>query len=179
MMRKITSIFLLSIFSYFICSAATYARDRCKKDQSIPLNIFSKNDYRFESFSCDAEQGTFLKNYLINTKKRIFLNEFYEFSAKEEPKVVAVSIYKSKRNNPLLISISTAFFCCTPQIEGYSYEVKIYEIKKQNDGMILKDITQKLLKDDDSGFEGKTDERIYYKYKNIASIKKWLDKNYK
>ena len=79
----------------------------------------------------------------------------------------------------MLVSITSAYFCCTPQIEGYSYQVNIYEIKKQRERVILTDITKKLFKDNVSGFEGNTDVKTYYKYKNISSIKKWLDKNYK
>lgn len=177
-MKIIFSFFLLFIL-YTVSIEQSYAQDKCKQSQSVRLSVFSKNDYYFKSFSCDAEQGKFLKNYLVGLNKNVLLNEF---AANEEPKVVAVSIYNSKNKvnkNPLLISIASAYFCCTPQIEGYSYQVNIYEIKKQGSDFVLKDISKKLLKDNASGFDGQTDKKTYYKYKDIASIKKWLDKNYK
>lgn len=173
-------IFFLLFVLYSIIIQNSYAQDQCKQSQLVSLSISSKNDYNFKSFSCDAEQGIFLKYYLVGLNKNIFLNEFAEFAANEEPKVIAVSIYKPKTNkNPLLVSITSAYFCCTPQIEGYSYQVNIYEIKKQRESVILTDITKKLFKDNVSGFEGNTDVKTYYKYKNISLIKKWLDKNYR
>lgn len=178
-MKSIFGFFLFAVL-YTVSIGHSYAQDKCKPSQSVSLNIFSKNDYNFKSFSCSAEQGIFLKNYLVKGNKSIFLNEFAEFAANEEPKVIAVSTYKPKTNrNPLLISITSAYFCCTPQVEGYSYQVNIYEIKKQDESVILNDIAKKLLNENASGFDGKTDVKAYYKYKNIASIKKWLDKNYK
>lgn len=178
-MKSIFKFFLL-FFLYTVSIKNLYAQDKCEQSQSVGLSVFSKNDYSFKSFRCDAEEGTFLKNYLVGVNQNIFLDEFAEFAANEEPKVIAVSIYSPNiSKNPLLISITSAYFCCTPQIEGYSYQVNIYEIKKQGERIALKDIAKKLLKDNTSGFEGKTDVVSYYKYKNIASIKKWLDKNYK
>lgn len=57
--------------------------------------------------------------------------------------------------------------------------MNIYEIERQGKNLKLKDISKKLLKDNTSGFEGKTDENVSYEYKDISSIKKWLNKNYK
>lgn len=180
-MKNIFSIFLLFVL-YTVSIEQSYAQDKCKQSELVSLSIFSKNDYNFQSLSCDAEQGVFLKNYLVNSNKNLLINEFAEFAANEKPKIVAVSIYKPKNKiskNPLLISIASAYFCCTPQIEGYSYQVNIYEVKKQGNNVVLKDISKKLLKEDASGFDGQTDGETYYKYKDITSIKKWLDKNYK
>ncbi|WP_265092424.1 hypothetical protein [Acinetobacter courvalinii] len=42
----------------------------------------------------------------------------------------------------------------------------------------MKPITD-ILGDNSSGLEGVSDDYMHFKFKDIASIKKWLDKNYK
>ena len=52
-----------------------------------------------------------------------------------------------------------------------------YIIKKKN-GIGVNSITD-ILGDNSSGLDGVSDGYMSFKLKNIASIKKWLDKNYK
>lgn len=60
-------------------------------------------------------------------------------------------------------------------MEGSSYEVNLYQLDKD---MKLTELTG-LLGEDSEGFEGLIEGRVYYKFKDIVSIKKWLDKNYR
>ncbi|MGY6082606.1 hypothetical protein ACWYAF_09320, partial [Acinetobacter baumannii] len=95
----------------------------------------------------------------------------------ESPKLLAVGIYKStKRKPPILITINSAYYCCTPQIEGKVYQVKLYQIS-ENKILNLKNITN-ILGSNAEGFEGIAEGKVYYKYKTISEIKKWLDKSY-
>ncbi|MDR2061949.1 MAG: hypothetical protein LBQ29_11200, partial [Acinetobacter sp.] len=123
-----------------------------------------------------SEEGEYLKTYISNSVEKIFLNEYSDFAAKESPKTLAVSVYKPKlKRPPLIITINTSYYCCTPQLEGNLYKVNIYQI---NEKMKLTELTS-LLGDKSEGFEGKAEGQVYYRFKNIYSIKKWLDKNYK
>ncbi|ENV80741.1 hypothetical protein F942_00563 [Acinetobacter ursingii ANC 3649] len=56
------------------------------------------------------------------------------------------------------------------------YQVNLYQISEPN-SMILKNITN-ILGANAEGFDGKVEDRVYYNYKTIAEIKKWLDRNY-
>ncbi|EMR4044712.1 TPA: hypothetical protein ACN969_002471, partial [Acinetobacter baumannii] len=62
------------------------------------------------------------------------------------------------------------------QIEGKIYQVKLYQIS-ENKILNLKNITN-ILGSNAEGFEGIAEGEVYYKYKTISEIKKWLDKNY-
>ncbi|WP_322900226.1 hypothetical protein [Acinetobacter baylyi] len=61
-------------------------------------------------------------------------------------------------------------------MEGFVYKVNFYQIDSNNQ-VSLKDITY-IFDGKSEGFEGEAEGKVYYDYKNIASIKKWLDKNY-
>lgn len=75
-----------------------------------------------------------------------------------------------------MITINSAYYCCTPQIEGKMYQVNLYQIS-ENKILNLKNITN-ILGNNAEGFEGIAEGKVYYKYKTISEIKKWLDKNY-
>ncbi|SPL71878.1 hypothetical protein [Acinetobacter stercoris] len=169
------SICLLNI----LLSQSSFAEDKCENKETTNLSIFKKNDYKFHTEICYLENGAYLNNYLINSDQKLFIQKSEDFAAKEIPEVKAVSIYRSKSSKtPILITINSAYYCCTPQMEGNNYNVNLYEIKKINHKLTLKDIT-KILGEDSEGFEGLAEGRIHYKFKDILSIKKWLDINYK
>ena len=175
-MKKYFTI-ILFIISSLIYSQNLFAKDQCNIDQQVNLNIFKKNDYKFYNYACESAEGSSLKGYLENQEKKMFVGDYSDFAAKESPKLLAVSIYKSnKRKPPILITLNSSYYCCTPQIEGEIYQVNLYQISK-NKTLNLKNITN-ILGSNAEGFEGIAEGKVYYKYKNISEIKKWLDKNY-
>lgn len=164
------------ILIFLFCYKSAWAKDQCQIQKVIDLSVFKKKDYELFNYICSSDQSEVLKNYIGNSKKKVFLNEYSDFSTKESPKLLAVSIYQPKmKKNPLLITLHTSYHCCTPQIEGSFYEVNLYQIDKN---MKLTELTS-LLGDESEGFEEKAEGQVYYRFKNIYSIKKWLDKNYK
>ncbi|CRX63092.1 hypothetical protein [Acinetobacter baumannii] len=168
---------IVFIISSLIYSQNLFAKDQCNIDQQVNLNIFKKNDYKFYNYICESSEGLYLKGYLGDKDKKIFVDNYSDFAAKESPKLLAVSIYKTnKRKPPILITINSAYYCCTPQIEGKIYQVKLYQIS-ENKILNLKNITN-ILGSNAEGFEGIAEGEVYYKYKTISEIKKWLDKNY-
>ena len=90
-------------------------------------------------------------------------------------KLEAVSIYKNKV--PVLITLHTQYWD-TPTVNGITYSVNLYKILNSSDGVRLIDIS-KILGQDQSGLDGVSDNYMHFKFKNISSIKKWLDINYK
>ncbi len=175
-MKKYFTI-ILFIISSLIYSQNLFAKDQCNIDQQVNLNIFKKNDCKFYSYICESSEGLYLKGYVGDQEKKIFVGDYSDFAAKESPKLLAVSIYKSnKRKPPILITLNSSYYCCTPQIEGEIYQVNLYQISK-NKILNLKNITN-ILGGSAEGFEGIAEGKVYYKYKNISEIKKWLDKNY-
>ncbi|MDO7212448.1 hypothetical protein [Acinetobacter nosocomialis] len=168
---------IVFIISSLIYPQNLFAKDQCNIDQQVNLNIFKKNDYKFYNYICESSEGLYLKGYLGDKDKKIFVDNYSDFAAKESPKLLAVSIYKpNKRKPPILITINSAYYCCTPQIEGKIYQVKLYQIS-ENKILNLKNITN-ILGSNAEGFEGIAEGKVYYKYKTISEIKKWLDKNY-
>lgn len=175
-MKKKPISVLLIVFS-IIYSSNLIAGDKCDKKETINLSVFKKNDYKFYNYTCKSDKGIYLKSYIGNSKKTKFLNEYYDFAAKEDPQLLAVSIYKSKKNKqPLLITLNSTYYCCSPQMEGFVYKVNFYQIDSNNQ-VLLENITH-IFDEKSEGFEGMAEGKVYYNYKNIASIKKWLDKNY-
>lgn len=137
----------------FLCYAQNaLAINQCSKNDEIKLSIFSNNDYKLYSYYCSTDKGVYLKNYIRNSKKIIFLNEYSDFAANESPKLLAVSIYKSKKP-PILIVLNTAYHCCAPQMEGDLYKVNLYQVNKKNSVLSLKDVTSIFGKNSD-GFDG-------------------------
>ncbi|MDS7956979.1 MULTISPECIES: hypothetical protein [unclassified Acinetobacter] len=176
-MKKYFTIIMFLISSLILYSQNLFAKDQCNIDQQVKLNIFKKNDYKFYNYICESSEGSSLKGYLENQEKKMFVGDYSDFAAKESPKLLAVSIYKSnKRKPPILITLNSSYYCCTPQIEGELYQVNLYQISK-NKTLNLKNITN-ILGNNAEGFEGIAEGKVYYKYKNISEIKKWLDKNY-
>ena len=166
-------IFLIILYSIY--SQNSFAKDECNKDQIIKLSIFKKNDYKLYNYMCHSDTGVYLKTYIGNSQKTKFLNEYADFAAKDNPELVAVSIYKSKiKKDPVLITLNAAYHCCTPQMDGYVYTINLYQIN-QNNYISLKNITN-ILGENSEGFEGESEGPVYYKYKDIASIKNWLEK---
>lgn len=164
------------ILIFLFCYKNAWAKEQCHVHEEIALSVFKKNDYKLFNYMCLSEQGETLKNYIGNSKRKVFVNEYFDFAAKENPKLLAVSVYQPKiKKNSLLITLHASYYCCTPQMEGSSYEVNLYQLDKN---MKLTELTG-LLGEDSEGFEGLIEGRVYYKFKDIVSIKKWLDKNYR
>lgn len=77
--------------------------------------MFLKNDYKFYNYICDSDSGSYLKSYIGSQKQKFLLGEYSDFAAKSNPELLVVSIYKSKkREKPLLITLNSAYYCCTP-----------------------------------------------------------------
>ncbi|MDR0066301.1 hypothetical protein RFX60_03025, partial [Acinetobacter sp. 11520] len=113
MKKYFTSI--LFIISSLIYSQNLFAKDQCNIDQQVNLNIFKKNDYKFYNYICESSEGSYLKGYVGDQEKKIFVGDYSDFAAKESPKLLAVSIYKSnKRKPPILITLNSSYYCCTP-----------------------------------------------------------------
>ena len=90
-----------------------FAKEQCSRNQTTNLNIFKKYDYKLYNYMCYSDKGVYLKTYIGNAKNTIFLNEYADFAAKNNPELLAVSIYKSKiKKAPVLITINTAYHCC-------------------------------------------------------------------
>ena len=158
------------------CTQNLFAKDLCNLDETIGLSVFHKNDYKFYNYVCDSDEGGYFKSYLGNQKDKIFLGEYSDMVTKESPRLLAVSIYRSKKEKPLLITINSSYYCCTPQIEGNMYKINFYQIILDKE-ISLKNVTN-IFGQNAEGFEGQTEGRVFYHYKTVAEIKKWLDKNY-
>ncbi|ATO19278.1 hypothetical protein BS636_06180 [Acinetobacter sp. LoGeW2-3] len=168
---------LIICFSLFIFNNI-YAQDKCELDSTTNLNIFKKDDYKINSYKCFSDQGIYLKNYIENSNYKKLVNYYADYSAKEEPELLAVSVYKNNRmRRPILITINRSYYCCTPQIEGHMYKVGLYQITNTKKGINLEDITN-ILHEESEGFNGLAEGKVNYKYKDIFSIKKWLESNY-
>lgn len=174
MKKIITMFFMVSILVY---SQNLFAKDQCSVKEVVNLSVFKKNDYKFYNYICESDNGLYLKSYIGSQKNKVFLGEYSDFAAKESPELLAVSIYKTKsKKPPLLITINSASYCCTPQMEGRMYQVNLYQMSAPN-SMFLKNITN-IFGANAEGFDGKVEGRVHYNYKTIAEIKKWLDRNY-
>jgi len=165
------------LISLLACPQYLFAKDQCYIQETVNLSVFKENDYKFYNYVCESDVGQYLKNYIGNQKSRVFIDEYSDLAAKDNHQLLAVSIYKPKSNKPpLLITLNSAYYCCTPQIEGRMYQVNLYQITKSS-GVNLKKITN-IFADNAEGFEGKVEGSVYYNYKTVAEIKKWLDENY-
>lgn len=169
-------ILLFSILFFNTLYAKGY-NEKC--DNNITnLTVYQKNDFTFSNYKCVSSEGVTIKNYIKSNKIKLLINEYYDFSAKDDPELLAISIYKKKNIPPLLITLHSSYHCCIPQLEGSLYKVNFYEISKNNKSISLNDVTYKFGSNSD-GFDGFSEGRVSYKYKNISSIKSWLEKNYK
>ena len=82
-----------------IAPKSLFAKDQCHVQEVINLSIFKKNDYKFYNYTCDSDQGSYLRIYLETRNSRVFIREYTDFDAKESPKLLAVSIYKSNKKS--------------------------------------------------------------------------------
>ena len=110
------------LISLLACPQYLFAKDQCHIHETINLSIFKKNDYKFYNYVCESDVGQYLKNYIGNQDNRIFIDEYSDLAAKDNLQLLAVSAYKAKSNKPpLLITLNSAYYCCTPQMEGRMY----------------------------------------------------------
>ena len=125
--------------------------------------FLKKDDYKINSYKCFLDQDVYLKNYIENSSYKKLVNEYSDYSAKEEPELLAVSIYKkNKKLKPILITINRSYYCCTPQIEGYMYKVGLYQIANIKKGVNLEDVTN-ILGEESEGFYGLAEGKVNYK----------------
>jgi hypothetical protein len=142
----------------------------------MKISLKFKNDFRIVSKTCD-EENPYVINFLEGEGRKIFINKYSTDGGKWPQKLEAVSIYKQKNKAPILITLHTQRWD-TPTISGVTYSVNLYQIINNNEGVKLIDIS-KNLGDDQSGLDGVSDDYMHFKFKDVATIKKWLDKNYK
>lgn len=173
------------IFSILIVAQSTAAKQAinqsCKADQSYNFNVFSKKDLRFTSETCvsDLEEQHVKSYYILKGKKKLISRVDQGIvDGGQGVKLIAVSLYKRKVKNPILISIYSEKYCCYPKPTGDFYTVELHEFVKNKNSIELKSITH-ILGNDSSGLNGVFDDYLTFKFKDISSVKKWLDKNYK
>lgn len=168
----------------FFISSIVYADSIVNTDKSCVSNITkltvdTKNDFKLISRSCDSEDNPFIENFLVSKNQKLFLNRYSMDGGESPQKLAAVSIYKNKKNSgPILITLHTQKWCCYPSPEGIVYSIDLYSIKKTKNNVMIEPITN-ILGKNSSGLDGVSDDYMYFKLKDIASIKKWLDQNYK
>ncbi|MGN5762811.1 hypothetical protein ACNQO6_00475 [Acinetobacter calcoaceticus] len=140
------------------------------------ISLKFKNDFRIVSKTCD-EENPIVINYLEGSDQKIFINKYDINIGKWLPKLEAVSVYKKDNQRPLLITLHTQVWD-SPIVNGILYNVNLYEIYLTGKRVRLVDVSN-ILGNSQSGLEGVSDDYMHFKFKDIASIKKWLDKNYK
>ncbi|ENW94197.1 hypothetical protein [Acinetobacter dispersus] len=168
------------ITMFFVCFVnAAYAKNSIQscEEAVTKLTVNKKHDFNLMSKSCDFEENPFIENFLINGKQKRFVNKYSMDGGKWPQKLEAVSIYKQKNKVPVLITLHTQRWD-TPTINGVTYSINLYKIINNNEGVNLIDIS-KILGEDKSGLDGVSDDYMHFKFKDINSIKEWLDKNYK
>ncbi|MEQ1189160.1 MULTISPECIES: hypothetical protein [Acinetobacter] len=173
---------MMFISSFFIASTgyagSSVDTEKFCKTQITKLTVYIKNDFELISKSCDSESNPFIENTLVSKNQKMFLNKYSMDGGDNPQKLAAVSVYKKKNSEPILITLHTQKWCCYPSPQGTVYSVDLYKIKKINNNIKIDSITN-ILGENSSGLDGVSDEYLSFKFKDIASIKKWLEKNYK
>lgn len=174
-----TFIFSILIVAQSACARQTIDKS-CEADQAYNFNVFSKKDVRFTSEVCisDSEEQYVKSYYALKGSKKLISRVDGGIDGGQGVKLIAVSLYKRKVKNPILISIYSEKYCCYPKPTGDFYTVELHEFVKIKNSIELKSITH-ILGDDTSGLNGVFDDYLTFKFKDISSVKKWLDKNYK
>lgn len=140
------------------------------------ISLKFKNDFRIVSKTCD-EENPYVINFLEGEGRKIFINKYDINIGKWLPKLAAVSVYKKNNQRPLLITLHTQDWD-SPTVNGILYNVNLYKVYLSDEGVKLVDVSN-ILGNSQSGLEGVSDDYMHFKFKDIASIKKWLDRNYK
>jgi hypothetical protein len=151
----------------------------CNEEKVTSLSIYNKHDYEIHTYICDSEDGKYIKNYLSSSNKNnlILLNTIENDGSRDNPEQLAVSIYHPGGNRkPLLITLHGQYDCCYPHPEGTTYYIDIFKVSKNGNINKISNILGKNV----SGYDGQNDikEKYFFNFKDIASIKKWLDKHY-
>ena len=175
-MKKLKLIVTLLVFILGL-PIPVYAKNlTCKITNNTKLTVYKKADSTIISEEC-SNDNPYISSYLLHNEQKIFINKYSLDAGKWMPKMAAVSIYNKTGKFPLLITIHTQDWD-TPTILGVSYNIDLYEVTYKNGEIKLIDISQ-ILGDNKSGLDGESDQKMIFKLKDIALIKKWLDKNYK
>jgi len=175
-MKKLKLIVTLLVFIFGLPVSVYAEKLTCEITNQTKLTVYKKADSTIIIEEC-SNDNPYISNYLFHNKKFFFINKYSLDAGKWMPKLAAVSIYNKTEKFPLLITIHTQDWD-TPTISGVSYSIDLYEVVYKNGEIKLIDIS-KILGENRSGLDGESDQKMVFKLKNIASIKKWLDKNYK
>lgn len=156
--------------------------DQCDVN-NVKLSIFTTNDSSFEYYNCKEEDDNdfYILEYLKIANQNIFIYKKIRGGGYDYPKVEAVSIYKpsDETKASIMIVLHGQYSCCYPRPSGTFYEVKLYQIIKNTNSVKVVDHTS-ILGENYYGFDGQNDvgEKVTYQFKDISSIKKWLESNY-
>ena len=175
-MKKLKLIVTLFIFIFGLPVSVYAEKLTCQITNQTKLTVYKKADSTIISEEC-LNDNPYISSYLLHNKQKIFINKYSLDAGKWMPKLAAVSIYNKTGKSPLLITIHTQDWD-TPTISGVSYSIDLYEVVYKNGEIKLIDIS-KILGENRSGLDGESDQKMVFKLKNITSIKKWLNKNYK
>ena len=177
-MNKVYLLFILILFVQ-VSYANKNDSESCQKNQ-VKLSVFAKNDSDFISKNCEiSPDNQFVESYLIRYDTKKNLSKINGRSGNGAGvKLIAVSVYKKINKPPVLIELYSEKYCCYPEPSGNLYTINLYELHNKKNGIGVNSITD-ILGDNSSGLDGVSDGYMSFKLKNIASIKKWLDKNYK
>lgn len=168
----------------FLSSCHVFANETSSdafcESKTTALTIFSKNDFTLNSQLCKNNDRSYNVHYLQNKTQNIFVKKQYEEMGYDAPNLKAVSIFNKDHLPPLLILLHSERICCYPSPEGETYAIDLYKTIKSKNTIQLQPYTTLLAKNS-YGFEGQNNvrEKVHFKFKDIASIKKWLEKNYK
>ncbi|MEB5477121.1 hypothetical protein [Acinetobacter pollinis] len=171
---KVITFLILLFIGESLYAKKTNEEISCDTHTTI-LTVYKKSDFKVVSRTCQ-DDNPYISNYLVNNRNSTLINKYSLDIGKWIPKLAAVSIYNNS-SSPVLITIHTQYWD-TPTISGTSYDINLYKIININGKVQLIDIS-KILGEDQSGLDGTSDEVMHFKLKDISSIKKWLDKNYK
>lgn len=175
-MKKLKLIVTFLVFIFGLPVPVYAKKLTCEITSSTKLTVYKKADSTILSEEC-LNDNPYISSYLIHNKQKIFINKYSLDAGKWMPKLAAVSIYNKTGKSPLLITIHTQDWD-TPTISGVSYNIDLYELIYINGKIKLIDVSP-ILGENKSGLDGESDQKMIFKLKDIASIKKWLDKNYK
>ena len=171
--------------------------DKSCDDQNYKLSLFKTNDALFSASHCitihheeideingidgidgiDGIEEIIYNSIVVNGKKYELKNFRKENSPSRKINLEAVSVYKDNRHPPLLIILFSEEFCCYPQLDGKDYTIYLYKIYQNKENGELKLIlSNHILGENASGFNGISDHKIEFKLKNIREIKKYLNK---
>ncbi|MDQ8951394.1 hypothetical protein RFH42_00215 [Acinetobacter rudis] len=171
-------LFIIILIAIYQKSYAQDDKNHCNYT-NVKLDIYSRDDIRLSSKNCDLNaDNQYIESFLLVGQKKIIVNKIYGGNGGGAGiELLAASIYKKKYKEPVLIMLYVENYCCYPQPSGKLYTIELYKVFNIDNNIKIEEIT-KILNGNSTGLEGVSDDYMHFKYKNIASIKRWLDKHY-